>query len=43
LADEYKVSVKMDAGPFEVQQSEPAVIRKSEIQPAEKNTDEKTD
>jgi hypothetical protein len=31
----------MDGGPFTIKQAEPVVIRKSEIQPAEKNDESK--
>jgi hypothetical protein len=43
LADEYRVSVKMDAKPFEILESKPTVIPKSEIQPGQKQDDVKID
>jgi hypothetical protein len=37
LADEYKVKVAFKAGPFAIEESEPTVIRKAELQPAPLN------
>jgi hypothetical protein len=34
LADEYRVRVKLDAGPFAVEETEPLVIRKAELEAA---------
>jgi len=34
LADQYKVTVTWDTGPFEVKPSDPLVINKSDIKPA---------
>ena len=36
LADTYEVRVKLDAGPFAIDDSEPTVLSKSELVPAEK-------
>jgi hypothetical protein len=36
LADEYQVKLTMKAGPFKIDDSEPTVIRKTELMPAEK-------
>jgi hypothetical protein len=43
LADEYRVKVTMKAGPFAIADSKSTVIRKSELQPAEKKTEKKAD
>jgi hypothetical protein len=41
LADEYKVHLSMQGGPFAMDDKEPTVIRKSELQPAEKKEEKK--
>jgi hypothetical protein len=43
LADEYQVHFSMkSAGPFAIDDSEPTVIRKSELKPAEEKAENKS-